>query len=473
MAATLQPTTKTWTLSIEGLCKSYSDNVLFQNLDLEIRPGMAIRVQGPNGSGKTQLMLVIAGLVEPDAGLIRFCNGQELLLNPLDADVRARFLRYVPYLPSGLSEMPLDRALLVMTGRLRAFSLASQRKAAAKVLAELEAELRRITPDSMQLYRPLANYSIGQQKRLALAASLCVPPYPILAMIDEPLAGLDANGIERVLYLLSEARDRGMALLISEHRPEISGLDFDGHIRLPYRPNSDPSPAASQPSRPIRDSCRPRPTKAILQLNNVEAGYLDHLVYCPALTVMAGGLVVIQGPNASGKTGFVRALFRYTGTRIFGELEFEGLPALDLRLGQEHNAVRYLSQTRELFPDLTVQESITVAGNGRRSELAGEIAEIERFLGPRKFVRHLSSGGRALLGLAQALAGAPRLLVLDEPAANTDAENRRLVWDIILRVCRYGRTAVLVIEHDSIPIPASAIYEIQQQERGRVLTRIV
>jgi ATP-binding cassette subfamily C exporter for protease/lipase len=140
-------------------------------------------------------------------------------------------------------------------------------------------------------------------------------------------------------------------------------------------------------------------------------------------------------------------------------------------LAQRRSDLRYLSQKRDLFPDLTVHESIAVAGRGHQTDLRDDIADIERFLGPNKLARHLSSGGRALLGLAQALAGAPKLLILDEPGANTDVDNLRRVWELIGRACQLGQTAVLVIEHDLTRVTGSAVYEIKQQDNVNTLIK--
>ena len=472
MKAVVGEAPKTWTLRLEGLTKAYSDNVLFQNLNLEIQPGAAIHVQGPNGSGKTQLMLVIAGLVDPDAGHIRFRDTRELLLSRLDPEIRAQFVRYVPYLPGGLAELPIDRALLVMTRRLRPFSLDSQRTAAGKVVSELEPELHKIANERLELNRPLVNYSIGQQKRFMAAASIGIKPYPVLVMLDEPLAGLDAEGVTRVLALISKARELGIALLVSEHRKEILSFEFDSVLRLPYRPDLDVTPSASRSVQRGTAQNSTKETEVVLRATDVVAGYTSCPVYCPNISVRCGELVVISGPNGSGKTGFVRGMLGHPGTTMSGKLEFEGAPVSNLQAAQQLSALRYLSQKRDLFPDLTVQESIIVASRGHKTELGAEIADIVRFLGPSEFVRHLSSGGQALLALAQALAGGPRLLVLDEPAANTDADNRQRVWELIDRTCQQGQTAVLVIEHDLIPALGSIVFQIQQQDTSNILVRI-
>ena len=472
MAAVPNVGARAWTIRLDKLSKSYSSDALFQDLDMEIWPGKAVHIQGANGSGKTQLMLVIAGLVAPNRGQIRLQRRTELLLSQLSPDVRSCYVRYVPYLPGGLAELPMDLALLVMTRQLHTFSLKSQRRAAAKVMAELKSELRQVCDGAIDLARPLANYSVGQQKRFGAAAALCLEPSPLVVMIDEPLAGLDSRGIEQVINLMCRARQRGISLLVSEHRAEISRIGFDQVLQLPYRPNQDLPPSFVSAIPPPSNTDRDQWNDPVLRLTDATSGYIGCPVRCPTLTVAPGQLVVIRGANGSGKTGFVRGLLRHAGTSLSGQVELNGLNVTDLELAQRRNAVRYLSQIRDLFLDLTVQDSILVAGHNRQTSLMDEIGDVVRFLGPRKLVRHLSSGGKALLGLVQALAGAPQVLILDEPTANTDAGNRRRVWELLNSALRRERMAILVIEHDMGPIDGSAIYGIQQGDDGAVLVRL-
>lgn len=458
-------------LRLEGLSKRYSDNVLFQNLNLEISPGTALHVRGANGSGKTQLMLIIAGLVEPDSGRIVFHDPDDLLLNKIEPDRRARVARYVPYLPQGLAEIPIDRALLIMTRRLDPFSLASQKIAALNALTELDAELNAIANNQLDLGRALGNYSLGQQKRFMATASIGVEPYPFLVMLDEPLAGLDSEGIARVLEMMREARARGIALMVSEHRQEILEFAFDDVLKLPYIPNAVDQAGPIQSHKEVRASARGE-AEIILRATNLVAGYATSPVECPSFKVARGSVVVIRGPNGSGKTGFIRSLLGRPGTVLSGLLEFEGEIVSDLRLAHQQSLVRYLSQKRDLFPDLSVQESIEVAGRNHKGHLSDEIGKIIDRLGPRKLVRHLSSGGRTLLGLAQALAGAPRLLILDEPLANTDLDNKKRIRVLIDHACRLGNMAVIVIEHDATLASGSEVYRIEMQGSNRTLTKV-
>src|SRR5207302_2449801 len=191
-----------WRLSLECLTKAYSDNVLIENLNLEFRPGMAVHVKGPNRAGKTQLMLVIAGLIEPDSGRIVFHGSEEICLNRLNAETRAQFTRYVPYLPGLLAQLPVDRALLVLSRHLHSFSLHSQSTAAAAIALESASELQTICGHKVDFNKPFASHSVGEQKRIMAMASVSFNPYPALAMLDEPLAGLDSQGIARTLELM-------------------------------------------------------------------------------------------------------------------------------------------------------------------------------------------------------------------------------------------------------------------------------
>jgi branched-chain amino acid transport system ATP-binding protein len=171
-----------------------------------------------------------------------------------------------------------------------------------------------------------------------------------------------------------------------------------------------------------------------------------------SLRLADGELRCLIGPNGAGKSTFFKCL---TGqlTPTAGEVRFNGAPITGLhsheiaRLG-----VGIKTQVPNLFNGLTARENVWLAA--RRNHLdrqASKLCEtvMERFgiarLAPLT-VGELAHGQRQLVELACVLAGEPRLILLDEPAAGmTDEEVARIV-DIIKEINR--TTALVVVEHD-------------------------
>ncbi len=455
-----------WSITLQGLSRGYNGTILFKDLSLTIRPGSLTRISGPNGSGKTQLMMAVAGFVRLDAGSMRLHRGSETLtLDKLDPFSLGALVQYVPSFPGVISELPVSHALLAIGHRLRPFALQKQHVAADVILRELTSDIQDICCEGFNPKRPLGNYSMGQQKRLMVASSGTAQPMPLLLMLDEPLAGLAPDGVRKTIEFIKRLHLLGVALLITEHRTEIDEIAFDDQIALPMGLNN-----AGPVNAPIQiGHCSSRITEGepVLTVANINAGYPRAHVVCAQLTLLPGEIGVLTGPNGSGKTGFVRALLGFPGTEVEGHLIYKGRTVDTLRGPLRSGSVRYASQKRTVFPDLSVRETIKVVGHGYDSLLSDEIAEIVRRLGPSTLVKHLSSGELSLLAVAQALAGSPTLLILDEPTANLDNENTKQIWTLIRLARDRGKTATLVVEHDVEHSIADKVYEIKINGSGR------
>jgi branched-chain amino acid transport system ATP-binding protein len=161
------------------------------------------------------------------------------------------------------------------------------------------------------------------------------------------------------------------------------------------------------------------------------------------LDVPDGKLVGLIGPNGAGKTTFIDAITGFVRSR--GTVELGGR---DLsRLAAHERARTGLARTwqaSELFDDLTVGEHVSVVGR-RETEETLAIVGLEEVVD--KLPAQLSQGERKLVGVARALAAAPSVVCLDEPAAGLDAtESERLGHQ--LRQIVDGGTAMLLVDHD-------------------------
>ena len=164
-------------LSIRGLVKVYPGPVAaLQGVDLDVPVGM-FGLLGPNGACKSTLMRILAGLLEPTSGSVRF-NGKDVLADP--AAVR-RTLGYLPqdfgFYPH-LSGEQMLRHLLVLKG-----------VTAPRGLKALTGELLERVNLSFAAKRAVRSYSGGMRQRLGIAQAISGDPS--LVIVDEPTAGLD------------------------------------------------------------------------------------------------------------------------------------------------------------------------------------------------------------------------------------------------------------------------------------------
>jgi len=177
----------------------------------------------------------------------------------------------------------------------------------------------------------------------------------------------------------------------------------------------------------------------------------DHI----GLEVGEGEVLGILGDNGAGKTTLVRQmvnLLRSTSGRI--ELYGEPVGRDPLRVPR---LVGYMPQESRALNNLTVGEALYFTAHLRGLSRRDAQAERERLLelweiGPLRdqISNRLSGGQGRLLRLAVATAGAPPVLVLDEPTNDLDPQRRRLVWNVLCRINQERGSTILFITHDAI-----------------------
>ena len=154
----------TGAVTVEKLAIRRGERLLFEGLDLTVRPGEAVALTGRNGAGKTSLLRAIAGLLRPAAGRVRFDGGEGDL----------HLIGHQDGLKPGRTAWEELRFQALWTGGTEA----SARQAAGAFGLErlLALEVRRL--------------SAGQRRRVALARLAASPR--VLWLLDEPMAPLDA-----------------------------------------------------------------------------------------------------------------------------------------------------------------------------------------------------------------------------------------------------------------------------------------
>lgn len=193
---------------------------LFESLDLEILPGAVLVVTGENGTGKTTLCRLIAGLIEPDRGQI-LADGVDL------RQLSSAWWR------SQLAYMPQDVQFLPASIRENLLAAVSYNSNLSESEQQTVVNLNKIIKDAglinfidqsqqgldTQIINSGANLSTGHRKRLALARALAVGGK--LLLFDEPTEGLDRQGCNAVYSLLVELSKKGHTMIIFTQDPNI------------------------------------------------------------------------------------------------------------------------------------------------------------------------------------------------------------------------------------------------------------
>lgn len=190
-------------LEILGLSKQYGAVVALDDASFVVPPGRIVGFLGPNGAGKTTAMRCIFGLVEPDAGRIRW-NGRAV--SPAD---RLTF----GYMPEerGLYPKMRVREQLIYFGKLYRLGSDDAARAADHWLHTLGLIDRAGSR--------LDELSHGNQQRIQLAVALLHQPR--LLVLDEPFAGLDPIGVEAMSEILESQARAGVGIVFSSHQLDL------------------------------------------------------------------------------------------------------------------------------------------------------------------------------------------------------------------------------------------------------------
>jgi len=188
--------------------------------ELQLRAGEHLFVRGPSGSGKTTLLNLLAGIHVPTSGRIQMLGTDMAALSPSRRDrFRADHIGVVFQQFNLLPYLSILENVTVSC----AFSQRKRERAAGAV--EVKATARRLLrslnlPDELHQSR-VAELSVGQQQRVAVARALIGSPEIVIA--DEPTSALDADNRDRFLDLLfHEADAQGCTLIFVSHDPELS-----------------------------------------------------------------------------------------------------------------------------------------------------------------------------------------------------------------------------------------------------------
>jgi heme exporter protein A len=210
------PTNNQVLLSANGLTCIREDRILFEALNFSVCSGDVIQVEGPNGSGKTSLLRILAGLSQPYDGTVLF-REQNIAEQ---SDVFHQNLLYLGHLPGVKGEMTAQENL--------EFTLALQGNDSSKAEETLEKVNLLGFEDALA-----SHLSAGQHRRISLAR-LWQSKVPIW-ILDEPFTAIDKQGVTQLEQLFLAHAQRGGCVILTTHQDLSFPEDKVKKITLDYR----------------------------------------------------------------------------------------------------------------------------------------------------------------------------------------------------------------------------------------------
>jgi energy-coupling factor transport system ATP-binding protein len=464
-----------------------------------LEAGTLTLVTGATGSGKSTLLRAIAGLhTHTDGGwltgTLRVVGHDRLAVAPRDLAQRVGVVLQHP-------------REAFATERVRdEIGLALELRGVARVIVDARvAEVAERVGISRLLGRPTRGLSAGEATLVAIAAA--VVEHPILLLVDEPLADLDADARVRIAGLLGAlAHEAGMCVVVAEHRVDAIAGVADEVLRIEGGAVEAVPAAEAGAGRDTAVAGRTRRTTGtdtgsdtdrVLRARGITVTHRGTVAVAgAAVDLRAGEIVALTGPNGAGKSSLLAAL---------------ALPARDADVSAAGRVALVPDASDDLFVyDTVVGECARADRHARRSlrSSAGEhsrpaqeprgtgphagdapqsrmptatAARFAGFLGldpespefTARLARHpldLSAGERRCLALAIQLATDPRVMLVDEPTRGLDPAARSVVWAALESLAGTG-TAVLVASHE--PEVAALADRVLEMREGIVTDRPV
>ena len=482
-------------LQLKDISLGFGGDPLLNGTSLIVQPGDRIALVGRNGSGKSTLLKVMAGLVQPDAG-VRMTD-PDLVLGYLEQDPDMRdFASLRDFASAGLSQeeaYKVDRA----------------------------AEGLGFDPD-----RPVSTASGGERRRAALARLLS--GVPGLMLLDEPTNHLDIAAISWLEEHLAQTRagfvmishdravlkrltrstlwlDRGVIRrqdagfasfeawrdqtwaeeaaarhklnrkIAAEARWAVEGISArrkrnQGRVRALQDLRAERAAQINrQSTAALALDSGPRSGRKVIEAVNLSLAFdAKPIVRAFSLTIERRDRVAFVGPNGVGKTTLLRLLLGQqvpdTGTLRHGT---NLVPAI---FDQNRSA---LDPDRSLWDSLTHDPEMRVSGQADQVMVRGQPRHVVGYLKDFLFdeaqarapVRSLSGGEKARLLLARLMARESNLLVLDEPTNDLDIETLDLLQDVL---DGYDGT-VLLVSHDRDFIDRVATLTVAMEPGGNAM----
>ncbi|MCP2014911.1 molybdate transport system ATP-binding protein [Deinococcus sp. HSC-46F16] len=449
-----------------------------RGVTLRVWPGEALRLEGPNGGGKTTLLRLLAGEVAPVGGERVYGLGGQTRRSA----VRARQTLSVVGLDAEAFYLTRDWLQTVRDVLLAGFEGGTLRLWTPTPEAQARlAEVAALTGVSGWLDRDFRTLSHGQRRRAMLARALM--PQPEVLLLDEFTDGLSAGAQEGLGQVLREVHGSGVTVVLATHRPQEAP-------ELPWRRLRVEGGTVRETEGTHRTRLSPTPLPRppgegdLVRLRDVEVYRNGRRALGPlSWTWRAGEHWLVTGENGSGKSTLARLISGELHPALGGRVERPFL-ARD-RLTERRRTVGLISAevgvrqrrgwtgrevigsawggTEGFAPNLTTEQTARVEA------LAGHLGVTDLLGRP---ANTLSQGQLRRLLLARAVAHRPRLLILDEGLDFLDAEARTRFLALLPDLARAG-THILVVAHRKADAPPGLTHHLELAEgqirRGKPL----
>jgi energy-coupling factor transport system ATP-binding protein len=450
----IAPSTQQPVLEVSDLTFRHpnSSQPTLKGVNLSVYPGELVLIAGATGSGKSTLLNCIAGIAPNHLGgrLSGSIVYQGTEISQLSVRQRSQF--FCTVLQNVELQIFTDRVWEEVVFGLENWQVPPQQIPALTDAALSEFGL------TAQRQWSIQQLSAGQKQRLLIACLLTLGQ-PVL-LLDEPLAYLDASGVEQLLHLLRSRVDQGQTVLLVEHRIEIVHRICDRAFLVRDGQLWEQSMQTLLPKiNPVIQS-QPSVSSALL-LQTQQLSWNGYPPF-PDLQVHVGETILLKGDNGCGKTTLLKLLSGLLKPAT-GRLEILGREMSKRSVVEIAAVVGFVLQNpnHQLFADSVRSEVLQPGVSPQRADTLLEQLSLKEFA--EQHPQSLSQGQKRRLALAAVLARQPQICLLDEITVGQDPHSLALMLQVLQQFTQKGG-ALILTSHDPI---AAASLQARQIELPR------
>ncbi|MBT2772406.1 sugar ABC transporter ATP-binding protein [Halomonas sp. ISL-60] len=447
-------------LSARKLCRSFGENQVLFDVDLDLQAGEVHALLGENGAGKSTLVKILAGYLRPTSGEVLLDGKQQRYRSSGEAEADGVVMIHQEL---ALAEQLSAEENIFLGRELRRGPFLDRRAMREQSRAALEELETHVDPRAR-----VKDLSTSDQQMVEIAKAI-TRDVRVLIM-DEPTATLTENEVKVLFELIARLRQRGVAILYISHKlREIEQIADrvtvlrDGHLvdSGPMAGRSKEELARLMVGREIHEMYPPRTHLAANAPVVLEARdmVVPGAVKQASFTLRRGEVLGFGGIVGAGRTALIEAVLGLRG-KSAGQVLRNGQPVVLKNLRDAvHQRIAYLTEDRKgkgLVLNMDLRSNVTLLNlrahchpliDRRREEQAYQQA-IQRFdIRLRTAVRtaaELSGGNQQKLLLAKVMSIDPEVVIINEPTRGIDVGTKHQIYHFIHELTETGCSVILI-----------------------------
>jgi len=459
-------------LSYKGIRKSFFGVEVLKGVSFDLAPGRVLGLVGENGAGKSTMMNLLGGVLQPSGGSLELAGQPYAPKTPLDA--RAKGVAFIHQELNLFSNLSVAENIFIseLPRRWPFLPFVDQRIVREKTAALLKAVELDVSPDTL-----VEALSPGERQLVEIAKALSIDARVVI--FDEPTTSLTARETERLFALIEKLRAEGRAIIYISHALEDVMRLCDDIVVL--RDGSVVGSGTREtftiarmvslmvgrsleqmfPERkhePQRDA---QPRLSVRGLS--QPGVVENISF----DLLQGEVLGVAGLMGSGRSELARILFGLDPCSA-GEVQLSGQPfAQRTPSACIERGMAFLTESRReegLMMDAPIRDNAALAAlkafsrkpggflagaplRARVDEVSASVSLAQNKISGPGAVKTLSGGNQQKVVLAKWLLTKPKVLILDEPTRGIDVGAKLEIYMLIEQLVA-GGTSVLVISSE-------------------------